>query len=318
VRWAVSLGAKLARAGLDVRLIARGPHLAAIRADGLTIEETDGATWNARAAATDDPAEAGPQDFVILTLKAHQVPPMVDRLKPLFHETTAVVTAMNGIPWWYFYRLDGPWRDRRLDSVDPGGRQWEVIGPNRAIGCVVFPAGQIVRPGVVRHTYGDRLPLGEPDGARSDRVAALSKALIAAGLRAPVKSRIRDDIWVKLWGNVAFNPVSALTGATLEAIARDPGTRALCRAVMLEAQEVAEKLGARFAVDVETRIEGAASVGPHKTSMLQDLEAGRPLELDAIMGAVQELGRIVGVATPQLDAVLALVRLRARPPGRPA
>jgi 2-dehydropantoate 2-reductase len=308
------IGARLAQAGSDVTLIARGAHLAAMKRSGLRIlSGGDEAVVHPR--CTDDPEEVGAQDHVIVTLKAHAVPAVVDSLQPLLGERTAVVTAMNGIPWWYFYKLEGPWQDRRLESVDPGGRQWDGIGPERAIGCVLFQACEMVEPGVIRHTYGDRLILGEPDGRRSERALALSKVLIAAGFRAPVRPRIRDEIWVKLWGNVAFNPVSVLTHGTLAAIAGDPGTRALCRIIMLEAQAVAEKLGVQFPLDVDARIEGTAEVGEHRTSMLQDLERGRPMEIDPIVTVVQEMGRVVGVETPCLDAILALVRQRAREAG---
>jgi 2-dehydropantoate 2-reductase len=216
------------------------------------------------------------------------------------------------VPWWYFHRLPGPYEGRRLESVDPGGRQWDGIGPERAVGCVVYPAAEVPEPGVIEHVSGDRFVLGEPSGEATERVQALSRLLIKAGLKAPVRPRIRDEIWVKLWGNLSFNPISALTGATLDVITADPSTRALARAMMLEAQAVGERLGVRFGVDVERRIEGAAAVGAHKTSMLQDLERGRPMEIDALVTAVQEMGRLVGVATPAIDAVLALVAQRAR------
>jgi 2-dehydropantoate 2-reductase len=223
-----------------------------------------------------------------------------------------VVHGANGIPWWYFYALDGPWRDRRLESVDPGGRQWDRIGPERALGCVVYPACEVVEPGVVQHVSEDKIAIGEPNGERSARARALCDALVGAGLRAPLRPQIRNEIWVKLWGNLSFNPISALTLGTLEEIATDPGTRALARAMMLEAQVVAEKLGVRFPIDVERRIEGARSVGAHRTSMLQDLELGRPLEIDALLGAVHEMGRIVETPTPTIELVLALIRQRAR------
>jgi 2-dehydropantoate 2-reductase len=223
--------------------------------------------------------------------------------------------AVNGVPWWYFHRLDGPWADHRLESVDPGDRIARGIGPERAIGCVVYPAAELVEPGVVEHLGGDRLSLGEPSGERSERVKKLAAALIAAGFKAPVKTNIRDEIWVKLWGNLSFNPINALTHATLDRIAADPETRALARTIMLEAKTIGERLGARFPIDVDQRIAGAAAVGAHRTSMLQDLERGRPMEIDALVAAVQEMGRLAGVATPTIDTVLALVRLRARVAG---
>jgi len=303
------LGLQLSLAGEDVTLIARGAHLAAMRERGvkLLIDDEERA---ARPFSTDDPSEAGPQDFVIITLKAHSVPGAVEAMQPLLGPDTAVVTASNGVPWWYFYGLEGPWRDHRLETVDPGGLQWDGIGPERAIGCVVYPAAEVVEPGVIRHEYGNRFTLGEPGGEKTERVQRLSAALNAAELRAPIKN-IRDDLWLKLWGNLAFNPISVLTGETLDVVATDPGTRAVSKAMMIEAQAIAEALGARFRVSIERRIDGAAGVGPHKTSMLQDFERGRPMEIDALVGAVQEMGRLVGVDTPTIDTVLALVKQRA-------
>jgi 2-dehydropantoate 2-reductase len=225
---------------------------------------------------------------------------------------TALVTAVNGVPYWYFHGVDGPWRDRIVTSVDPGGSLWQTLPPSCAIGCVVYPAAEVIAPGIIEHTYGDRFILGEPDGTRSTRVEALSRLIIAAGLKAPIRPRIRDDIWVKLWGNLTFNPVSALTGATLDRITGTPDLRALCRTMMLEAQAVGEALGVRFGVTVDKRIDGAAEVGAHKTSMLQDLERGRPMEIDALLGAVVELGEVTGHALPTCATVLALVRERAR------
>lgn len=307
------LGAQLALAGEAVTLIARGPHLAAMQQQGLKLQ-IDGEERIAHPVCTDDPAQVGIQDYVIITLKAHSVPAVVETMQPLLGPETAVVTAVNGVPWWYFYKQEGPWQDQRLDSVDPGGVQWRGIGPERAIGCVVYPAAEVASPGVIKHLSGDRFVLGEASGERSQRVLALSQRFIAAGLKAPVR-KIRQEIWMKLWGNLCFNPISALTHATLEVIASDPGTRSLARAMMLEAQAIAEKLGVRFAIDVEQRIDGAGAVGAHKTSMLQDLERGRPMEIDALVTAVQEMGQLVGVPTPSIDTTLALVRQRARMAG---
>ncbi len=307
------LGGQLALSGADVTLVARGPHLEAMQTNGLKLL-VDGEERIAQPRCTDDPSEAGPQDYVIVTLKAHAVPAVVDAMQPLLEPHTAVVTATNGVPWWYFYGLEGPWRDRRLESVDPDGTQWEKIGPKRAIGCVVYPATEVIEPGVIRHLDGDRFTLGEPTGAKTERVRALSHALIAAGFRAPVRD-IRDELWVKLWGNLTFNPLSALTQETLDIVATDPGTRAVAKAMMLEAQAIGEKLGVHFKVDADRRIDGAAAVGKHRTSMLQDLEKGRPMEIDALVGAVQEMGRLVDVPTPTIDVVLALVQQRARAAG---
>ena len=307
------LGVQLALAGEDVTLVARGPHLAAMRTRGLKLL-VGGEERIAHPRCTDDPSEVGPQDYVIVTLKAHSVPDVVDAMQPLLGPDTAVVTAMNGVPWWYFYGLEGPWRDVRLESVDPGGVQWQKIGPERAIGCVVYPATEVVEPGVIRHLDGDRFTLGEPTGDKTERVQALSRVLIVAGFRAPIRD-IRDELWVKLWGNLSFNPISALTLETLDVVATDPGTRGVARAMMLEARAVGEKLGVRFKVDVDQRIDGAAAVGSHRTSMLQDLDKGRPMEIDALVGAVQEMGRLVELPTPTIDVVLALVRQRARAAG---
>lgn len=307
------LGVQLALAGEDVTLIARGPHLEAMQKNGIKLL-IDGEERVAHPLCTSDPAEAGEQDHVIVTLKAHSAPKIVDAMQPLLGPDTTVVSAVNGVPWWYFYKLDGPWENTCLESVDPGGVQWDGIGPERAIGCVVYPATEVVEPGVIRHLDGNRFTLGEPSGEKTDRVRALAKALIGAGLRAPVR-RIRDELWVKLWGNLSFNPISALTLETLDVVATDDGTRAVSRAMMLEAQKIGEKLGVRFPVDVDKRIDGAAAVGAHRTSMLQDLERGRPMEIDALVTAVQEMGRLVDVPTPTIDVVLALVRQRARVAG---
>ena len=308
------LGAKLARAGAEVGLIARGAHLAALRAHGLTLRSAE-ETFTVHPTATADPAELGVQDYVVVALKAHQVPAVVPAMQPLLGPATAVVMAVNGVPWWYFHGLAGPWEGRRIPSVDPGDAQWQGIGPERVIGCVVYPAAEVPEPGTIALIEGDRFSLGEPSGARTPRIEALSQALIAAGLKAPIRPKIRDEIWVKLWGNLSFNPISALTRATLDVICADPGTRALARTMMLEAQAIGTKLGVRFPIPVDQRIDGAAAVGAHKTSMLQDLERGRPMEIDALVTAVAEMGRLVEVPTPAIDAVLALVRLRARTAG---
>jgi len=304
------LGVTLVDGGCDVSMVARGPHLQAMRENGLTLE-SDGTTRTVPIRCTDDPADLGPQDYVILTLKAHSVPSAIDAIATLLGPETAIVTAQNGILWWYFYALPGPWENHHLDTADPGGRIWRSFGPERAIGCVVYPSCEIVAPGVVRHNEGNRFMLGEPDGQKSDRVRALAEAMTAGGLKAPVRPRIRDDIWFKLLGNATFNPVSVLTGATLEQMGRDAGTRSVIKTLMQEAEQVAEKLGVKFPMDLDRRIDGATAVGAHKTSMLQDFELGRPLELDALVASVAEIGRLVAVPTPTLDVVLALVRLRA-------
>lgn len=304
------LGAKLAQAGVDVGLVARGPHLEAIRRKGLTLIE-NGTTTEHRVRASADARDFGPQDYVILTLKAHSVPAIVGDLAPILEPATTVVSGVNGIPWWYFHKIGGPLEGTRLASVDPGDVQWNGIGPDRVLGCVVYPAAEVPEPGTVRHIEGNRFSLGEPNGSKSARAVALSAALTAAGLKAPVRPKLRDEIWVKLWGNLSFNPISALTHATLEILCTDPGTRAVARAMMVEAQVIAEKLGVSFPIDVDRRIDGGAAVGAHRTSMLQDLEAGRPMEIDALVGSVQELGRLTGSPTPTIDIILALIRQRA-------
>jgi len=308
------LGAGLALQGVDVTLIARGPHLAAMQENGLKLIR-DGEERIAHVRAFEDPADAGPQDYVIVTLKAHSVPPIADKLASLFHDDTAVVWGVNGIPWWYFYGLEGDHTDQRIDCLDPGNLLWDNLGPERMIGCAVYPAAEVPEPGVIQHVEGDRFSLGEPSGEKTDRIQALSGVLIGAGFKAPVRPQIRNELWVKLWGNLSFNPISALTHATLETIGTDSGTREIARRMMLEGQAIGEALGVRFAIDVEKRISGAVGVGAHKTSMLQDLERGRPMEIDALVAAVQEMGRMVGIETPYIDAVLALVRQRAREAG---
>lgn len=302
------LGVELARVpGLEVSLIARGAHLAAMRENGLKLL-IEGEERTFRPKATDDPAELGPQDIVIVALKTHQAWEVAERMEPLLDDDTAVVTCQNGVPWWYFHGLNSQYRDLRLASVDPGDRQWNAIGPERAIGCVVYPAAEILEPGVIKHVYGNKFAIGEPSGEISGRCERLSEAMQAAGLRAPVLPHIRNEIWLKLWGNLCFNPISALTRATLDVVATDPGTRALSRAMMMEAQRIAVRLGVHFRVDVERRIDGAAKVGAHRTSMLQDLEKGRALEIDALLTVVQEMGRMVGLDSPHIDAVLALIQ----------
>ncbi|MDJ0948289.1 MAG: 2-dehydropantoate 2-reductase [Alphaproteobacteria bacterium] len=309
------LGAELAGVpDVEVTLIARGAHLAAMRKTGLRLR-IDDEERVVQVNATDDPAEPGPQDFVVIALKAHQAWEVADRMTPLLGPETAVVTCQNGVPWWYFHGIKGQYADLRLASVDPDDRQWNAIGPERAIGCVVYPAAEITEPGVIKHIYGNKFALGEPDGSTSERCQRLSQALETAGLKAPILPHIRNEIWLKLWGNLCFNPISALTRATLDVVATDPGTRALSRAMMVEAQRIGARLGVHFRVDVERRINGAAKVGAHRTSMLQDLERGRPIEVDALLTVVQEMGRMVDVNTPHIDSVLALIQQLGRTQG---
>ena len=308
------MGAKLAEAGADVSLVARGPHLAAMKENGLRLIEETGETM-VKVTASDKAADLGPQDYVVVTLKAHSVPSVVPHMQPLIGENTTIVSGVNGVPWWYFHKIGTDLEGTRLSSVDPGNAQWDGFGPDRVLGCVVYPAAEVIAPGVVKHIEGHRFSLGEPDGSKSDRALALSKTLSAAGLKAPVRPKIRDEIWVKLWGNLSFNPISALTHATLDVLCTEPGTRDVARNMMLEAQEIAEKLGVKFPIDVDRRIKGGAEVGAHRTSMLQDLYQHRPMEIDALVGSVQELGRITETPTPTIDTVLALVSLRGKVSG---
>jgi 2-dehydropantoate 2-reductase len=305
------MAAKLAALGADISLVARGPHLAALQSNGLVLIE-DGRSQTYKVRATDDARSLGPQDYVILTLKAHSVPALIGQITPLLGSNGTLVSCVNGFPWWYFHRLGGPLEGTRLQSVDPGGMQWDRFGPDRVLGCVVYPAAEVTEPGTITHVEGNRFSIGEPSGEKSARAEALSKVLTAAGMKAPVRLRLRDEIWVKLWGNLSFNPISALTHATLDVLCTDPGTRAVARAMMVEAQTIAEALGVIFPIDVDRRIEGGAAVGAHRTSMLQDLLAGRPMEIEALVGSVAELGRLTAKPTPTIDTVLALMRLRAK------
>lgn len=308
------IGAQLAHAGADVSLVARGPHLAAMRENGLRLRIGDEERVT-RVTATSDPTELGPQDYVFVSLKAHAIPAVVDAMQPLLSNETSIVTAVNGIPYWYFYKHGGAFENSTLETIDPGARQWTTLRPERAIGCIVYPATEVVEPGVIQHVYGDKFPLGEPGGERSERIQQLSALMESAGLRAPIMDNIRDEMWLKLWGNLSFNPISALTHATLEMIAGTPGTRAVAKAMMQEAQEIAECIGISFRVTVERRINGAGAVGAHKTSMLQDLERGRTMEIDPLVAVVQELGVLTGIPTPTIDIVLALVQQRAHVAG---
>jgi 2-dehydropantoate 2-reductase len=305
------MGVQLARAGAEVSLVARGPHLEAMKKNGLKLL-IDGEERVEKLNCTDDPKEIGPQDYVIIALKAHSVPNVVDAMQPLLGNDTSVVTAVNGVPYWYFYKFGGAYEGRTLETIDPGSKQWNALRPERAIGCIVYPATEVVEPGVIQHVYGDKFPIGEPSGEKTARIEKLAEVMNAGGLRAPIMENIRDELWLKLWGNLCFNPISALTHATLDIIASDPGTRAVAKSMMLEAQEIATKQGVHFRVDVERRINGAGAVGAHKTSMLQDLERGRPMEIEPLVTVVQEMGRMMDVSTPTLDVVLALIQQRAK------
>ena len=306
------LGAKLSIAGEDVTFIARNQNLAAINSTGFRLLLEDGTEQHApQARAVQRMAEAGPQDVVLITVKAHQVADLLPDLTQLIGPDTMVVTMINGIPWWYFHQLPGPFQGRGLTSVDPGGRIAGCIDGRHLIGSVVYPAAELVAPGVVRVIEGNRFTLGEPDGSRSERIERLSQAMMRAGFKAPVSKDIRSEIWLKLWGNLSFNPISALTHATLEDICSYEPSRELAANMMREAQAVAEKLGVVFKISLDKRIAGAQAVGAHKTSMLQDVEHGRALELDALVGSVVELGRLTGTPTPTIDAIYAATQLLA-------
>ncbi|WP_203183598.1 2-dehydropantoate 2-reductase [Streptomyces pratensis] len=308
------VGAALHRAGAEVHLIARGPHLAAMRRDGVRVLSPRG-DFTARPAATDDPSEVGPVDYVFLGLKANSYAASGPLVHPLMHEDTAVIAAQNGIPWWYFHGLTGPYTGRRLDSVDPAGSVSATLPPERAIGCVVYAATEIEAPGVVRHLEGTRF---EPDRSVSRRCLDFSEAMVAGGLKCPVESDLRNDIWIKLLGNISFNPISALARATMGQICRHPETRALVESMMRETLAVAAAVGCRPEISVERRIAGAERVGDHRTSTLQDLEKGKPLELDVLLAAVVELAELAGTPVPTLRAVHALADLLATTSSAPA
>jgi 2-dehydropantoate 2-reductase len=303
---------RLANAGHDVSAIARGPHLAAIRAHGLTLVEAEQELVATNLTATDRIPDLGRQDVVLLALKAHQIAAVVEDLPAIVGPETVLVTLQNGIPWWYFQKLGGPYADRVVETVDPGGVLFNAIDPNQVVGCIAYPAATIAEPGVIKHIEGNRFPVGELDGSASARVAMVSALFEGGGFKARVLDDIRSEIWLKLWGNLTFNPISALTHSTLVDICQFPLSRALAATMMTEAQVIAERLGASFRVPMERRIAGAESVGKHKTSMLQDVEAGKPLEIDGMLGVVVELADITGVEVPTLRTVYACASLLNR------
>ena len=308
------LAVKLHQSGVDVSVIARGAHLSAIKEKGLALK-SEGKIFHARLPATDRAEELGQQDYVIVTLKANALPSAAPEIAMMLGPRTVLVTGSNGIPYWYFYGLDSPWRDHVVESVDPGGRLWPLLPPHQVVGCIAFQAAEVKEPGIIEHTFSNRFSLGEPDGSNCSRAEALSQIFSKAGLNAPVCTNIRNEIWLKLWGNLAFNPMSALTGLTVDRLAFRPDLRAAARALMVEAATVAEALGVHFAMSVDQRIDYTAGVGSHKTSMLQDLERGRPMEIDALIGAVVELGKLTRKPMPLCESMLALIRGRARQAG---
>jgi 2-dehydropantoate 2-reductase len=304
------IGARMARAGFDVTLFARGPHLHAMQEHGVRVKSTEG-DFVARPTIAGSLEEVGPVDVVFLGVKAHGLPQLAPQLKPALGPETTVVSTQNGIPWWYFQGFGGEWEGMRLERVDPGGVISSAIGAHRVVGSIVYFATEITAPGVIQHNAGDRITLGEPDGARSDRCRRIAETLIASGLRCPVTAHIRQEIWVKILGNASLNPVSALTRATLGEMLRDPEVRSLIRNIMQEVEAVSRKLGMELPVSVDQRIAGAEKVGEHKTSMMQDLEAGRPIELEPLVGAVVELGERVGLPMSCTRTIYSCTKLLA-------
>ena len=303
------IAVRLSHAGQDVSVIARGPHLAAIQSNGLKLVEADQELVAEKLTATDHIRDLGVQEIVLLALKAHQIEEVVEDLPALFGAETVLVTLQNGIPWWYFQKLGGPYADRVVRAVDPTGVLFNSVNPERIIGCIAYPAATIAEPGVIRHIEGNRFPVGELDGIESERVRMVSGLFTEAGFKSRLLDDIRSEIWLKLWGNLTFNPISALTHSTLVDICQFPLTKDLAETMMTEAQSIGERLGARFRVPMEKRISGAEGVGKHKTSMLQDVEAGKPLEIDGILGAVVEIAEVTGVEVPTLKALYACVSL---------
>lgn len=305
------IGARLSRAGFDVTLFARGPHLRAMQEHGVRVKSPEG-DFEAHPAVTASLAEAGRPEVVVLGVKAHGLPQLAPDLKPLLGSDTTVVSTQNGVPWWFFQSFPGPLQGQRLERVDPGGVISAIIARTSVVGSIVYFSTQITAPGVIQHIEGNRISLGEPDGTRSDRIRRIAEVLITAGLKAPVTTRIRHEIWVKLLGNASFNPVSALTGCTLAQMAQDADLCGLVRDIMKEVEAVGTRIGLELPVSIEQRIAGAGKVGEHKTSMLQDLEAGRPLELEALVGTVLELGERLGIPMPSTRAVYASTKARSR------
>ena len=310
------LASLLLRSGADVSLVCRGKHLKAIQTKGLLMQSREtNEEYFCKPIASDNPNDLGKHDFIIVTLKAHSAAQTAKSLIPLMDKHTTVLSAVNGLPWWYFYKTEDKYENTKLTSVDPHNSQWKLIKPERALGCVVYPAAEIKNPGHVIHYEGNRLLIGEPDGSLSERAKNISNILIKSGLKSPVRKNIREDIWMKLWGNLAFNPVSALTGATLEDLANNIETCRVIRKMMEEGENVANALGVNFPISIDHRIDGTRKVGQHKTSTLQDLELGRPMEIDALTKSVSEAGKIVGVKTPTIDMIYSLVRLKAEEAG---
>ena len=297
------LGFKLINAGFDVSLVARGTHLKAMKHSGLTVIEND-KEISCFPKCSESMSDLGKMDYIFITLKAYSIPGLVNEISTMFKENTAVITAYNGIPWWYFFNIEGPFKNYRIKCIDPNNIQWDTITPERIIGCVVYPATEIIEPGVIKHIEGNRFSLGEPEGMQTERILTISKALVKAGIKAPIRSNLREEIWIKLIGNLAFNPLSVITGKTLDILASENEYRTIAYDAMEEASLIINQLGIKLKISIDQRIEGAAKVGAHKTSMLQDYEKGRELELDSLVVSIKEIGNQLGIKTPTIDKIL--------------
>ena len=297
------LGFKLIKAGFDVSLVARGTHLKAMKHTGLTVIEND-KEISCFPKCSESMRDLGKMDYIFITLKAYSIPELVNEISTMFKENTAVITAYNGIPWWYFFNIEGPFKNYRIKCIDPNNIQWNTITPERIIGCVVYPATEIIEPGVIKHIEGNRFSLGEPEGIQTERVLTISKALVKAGIKAPIRSNLREEIWIKLIGNLAFNPLSVITGKTLDILASENEYRTIAYDAMEEASLIINQLGIKLKISIDQRIEGAAKVGAHKTSMLQDYEKGKELELDSLVVSIKEIGNLLSIKTPTIDKIL--------------
>ena len=297
------LGFKLINAGFDVSLVARGTHLKAMKHSGLTVIEND-KEISCFPKCSESMSDLGKMDYIFITLKAYSIPGLVNEISTMFKENTAVITAYNGIPWWYFFNIEGPFKNYRIKCIDPNNIQWNTITPERIIGCVVYPATEIIEPGVIKHIEGNRFSLGEPEGKQTERILKISKALVKAGIKAPIRSNLREEIWIKLIGNLAFNPLSVITGKTLDILASENEYRTIAYDAMEEASLIINQLGIKLKISIDQRIEGAAKVGAHKTSMLQDYEKGKELELDSLVVSIKEIGNLLSIKTPTIDKIL--------------
>ena len=306
------LAVNLEKIGINVSVIARGQHLEVMKKNGLTLINSLGEETSFIVNCTDDPNSLGIQDYLFITIKSPALLPSLENLKPLVGKNTTIITCMNGIPHWYFHKLDNKYANYKITCLDADLLIDSILPPDNIVGSVVYPACEIVKPGTIRHIAGNRFSLGEPDGSESDRLKFISEILKKSGFRAPIQKNIRDEIWLKLIGNLSFNPISALTGATLEQICNDQGTEAIVKEMMIEAKTIAEKLGAKINMSIEKRIDGARKVGAHKTSMLQDIEAGKPIEIDSIIVAVKELGELTNSPTPNINTILNLTIQKAK------